>query len=103
MQLAVITGRDRGRVYQVQLKKTIVIGRAKDCDVVLNDPRISNHHCEMALSKNAIVIYDLDSKNSTYVKGVPIRGRHKLENEDSLLLGETELRLRFDEDEVLTR
>lgn len=103
MHFSVIAGKDRGRVYELPLKKTIVIGRAEGCDVVLNDPRISNRHCEMALSKNSIVIYDLDSKNSTFVKGVPIHGRHKLESEDSLLLGETELRLRFDEDEVLTK
>lgn len=102
MQLAVVAGKDKGRVYKFQLKKTLVIGRAKDCDVVLNDPRISKRHAEMELSKNCIVIYDLDSKNSTYVNGVPVRGRHKLDNEDCLLMGETELRLRFDQNEILT-
>jgi VWFA-related protein len=103
MTLAVMAGKERGRVYDFQLVDTLVIGRAKGCDVVLEDERVSNRHCEIALCNRSIVIYDLDSKNSTFVKGVPIRGRHKVEDEDTLLLGETELRLRFNPDEIPAR
>ena len=101
MQFAVVSGKEKGRIYRFQLAKKLVIGRAKECDFVLNDARISKRHAEMEVSRNSVVIYDLDSKNSTYVNGVPIRGRHKLEDEDTLLIGETELRLRFDKDEIL--
>ena len=100
MQLAVVAGKEKGRIYKLQLAKTLVIGRAKDCDIVLDDAKISKRHAEMELSKNSIIVYDLDSKNSTYVNGVPIQGRHKLDDEDTLLMGETELRLRFDKDEI---
>jgi pSer/pThr/pTyr-binding forkhead associated (FHA) protein len=73
-----------------------VIGRSKDSDIVIADPKVSNRHCEMALTHGQVVIYDLESKNSTCVNGVPIRGRHKLENLDTILVGETEMRLHFE-------
>ena len=103
VRLAVVAGKERGRVYDLRLTKPLVIGRDKRCDLVLEDPRVSERHCEVALSNNSIMLYDLDSKNRTYVNGVPIRDRQKLETEDCLLLGETELRLHFNADEVLSR
>ncbi|MFL6414853.1 MAG: FHA domain-containing protein [Bryobacteraceae bacterium] len=103
LTLAVVAGKELGRVFDLRLTKPLVIGRDTGCDLVLEDTRVSNRHCEIALSQASLILYDLDSKNHTYVNGVPIRGRQRLENEDTLLLGETELRLRFNADEVLAR
>jgi pSer/pThr/pTyr-binding forkhead associated (FHA) protein len=74
-----------------------VIGRSGDCDVVVADPKVSNRHCEMALIHGQVLIYDLDSTNRTYVNGVPIRGRDRLETRDMILVGDTEMRLHFEE------
>ena len=56
IQVAVVTGQDRGRVFRLRLESTLVIGRAPDCDVVLDDPHIADRHCEVLLAKNIVVV-----------------------------------------------
>lgn len=52
----------------------VVIGRADDCDVVLDDPSVSRHHAEIASRPgSAPVLEDLGSANGTFVNGRRIR------------------------------
>jgi VWFA-related protein len=97
MRLTVVAGQNAGSSYQVELKNKAVIGRDKDCSVVLADPEVSNRHCELALVHGQVLVYDLGATNSTYVNGVPIHGRHKLESLDTIAVGDTELRVHFEE------
>jgi hypothetical protein len=96
VRLTVVAGRDPGSSHELNLLGKAVIGRGEDCDVEVPDPEVSNHHCELALIHGQILVYDLGSTNSTYVNGVPIRGRHKLEPQDTILVGDTELRVHFE-------
>jgi len=96
VRLTVVAGRDAGSSHELNLYGKAVIGRGEDCDVEVPDPEVSNHHCELALIRGQILVYDLGSTNSTYVNGVPIRGRHKLEPQDTILVGDTELRVHFE-------
>jgi von Willebrand factor type A domain/Inner membrane component of T3SS, cytoplasmic domain len=97
LKLTVVKGKDAGQSHEFRLSDRAVIGRAGDCDVVVADPKVSNRHCEMALIHGQVLIYDLDSTNSTYVNGVPIRGRDRLETRDMILVGDTEMRVHFEE------
>lgn len=97
MKLTVVIGHNAGFSHALTLSGTAVIGRAQECDVVVADPEVSNRHCELALVHGNVLVYDLGSKNRTYVNGVPIRGRHKLEPLDTIQLGDTELRVHFEE------
>jgi Mg-chelatase subunit ChlD len=97
MKLAIVIGKEAGSAHELRLEKTAIIGRATDCDVVVPDPQVSNHHCELALLHGKLVVYDLNSTNATYVNGVPIIGRHRLEPLDTILVGDTELRIHFEE------
>jgi hypothetical protein len=97
MKLTIVFGKPVGGAHELRLERTAIIGRGQDCDVVVDDPQASNHHCELALVHGQLVVYDLDSTNSTYVNGVPIRGRHKLEPLDTIMVGDTELRIHFEE------
>jgi Mg-chelatase subunit ChlD len=97
MKLAIVIGKEAGSAHELRLEKTAIIGRATDCDVVVPDPQVSNHHCELALLHGKLVVYDLNSTNATYVNGVPIIGRHRLEPLDTILVGDTELRVHFEE------
>lgn len=97
MKLTIVFGKPPGGAHELRIKKTALIGRGRDCDVIVPDPQVSNHHCELALVHGQLVISDLNSTNATYVNGVPIQGRHKLEPLDTILVGDTELRIHFEE------
>jgi pSer/pThr/pTyr-binding forkhead associated (FHA) protein len=45
----------------------IVIGRAVDCDMVLESPHVSKHHCRIQLGEDGVEIVDLRSTNGTYL------------------------------------
>lgn len=97
IKLTVVVGEGAGSSHELKLCNKAVIGRGKDCDVLVPDPEVSNQHCELALINGQVLVYDLGSTNSTFVNGVPIRGRHKLEPQDTIQVGDTELRVHFEE------
>jgi pSer/pThr/pTyr-binding forkhead associated (FHA) protein len=49
----------------------------------------------LTLVSGRLVVHDLESTNNTYVNGVPVRGRQRLEPLDTILLGDTELRVHY--------
>jgi pSer/pThr/pTyr-binding forkhead associated (FHA) protein len=50
------------------------IGRGEDCDLVLEDPKVSRHHAAIGPGAGpARFVYDLGSANGTLVNGDPIR------------------------------
>jgi VWFA-related protein len=76
------------------LTGSLVIGRKPPCDLAIADDReISRKHCQLTLEEGAIQILDLGSTNGTMVNGVPISGRHRLQHDDIIRIGKTEIRL----------
>jgi hypothetical protein len=47
----------------------ISIGRASDNDVILDDPLVSRHHCQLKLQHGAYGLADLGSRNGSFVNG----------------------------------
>ena len=47
----------------------IAIGRAADNDVILDDPQVSRHHCQLKLQHGAYAFVDLQSRNGSTVNG----------------------------------
>ncbi len=47
----------------------VVIGRAEDCDLRLDEPTISGHHARLSWSARRIVVEDLGSANGVFVAG----------------------------------
>jgi len=66
------------------------IGRAVDCDVVLDDPTASRCHAELRCENGAWVLTDLRSRNGTFVNGRRA-WRIVVEAGDELVLGGTRL------------
>jgi hypothetical protein len=76
-------------------KRTVVIGRSKDCDIRVSDPNVSRRHAEVRQEGTTYWIVDLDSTNGTTVNGRRQK-RAKLEHDDRITLGSTELVFRRD-------
>jgi hypothetical protein len=68
-----------------------VVGRSRDCDVVLEDSGVSRHHAELRPSGRGWTVRDLGSTNGIQVNGQDIHGTHLLQAGDRLQLGSTEL------------
>lgn len=92
-ELEVIQGDNVGEVYKVKLDTRI--GRERDNDIVLIDPRISRYHTRISLEDGQWMVADLGSSNYTYLNGTPISEPMALHPGDLISLGTTELRLRI--------
>src|SRR3954447_13696939 len=67
-----------------------ILGRSRECDVVIDDPNVSRRHAEMRCSDGSWAVADLGSTNGIKVNGR--RGeRSELEPGDELSLGLSKL------------
>ena len=71
-------------------KPVVVIGRSKESDIRVPDPNISRRHAEIRQEGSTFWIVDLDSTNGVAVNGRALK-RAKLDDEDRITLGSTEL------------
>src|SRR4249919_3860649 len=78
-------------------REEVIMGRALEADVRVNDTQVSRQHAKVAAVANEAtktvdyVLTDLDSRNGTFLNGRRIR-REVLENGDKIAIGETILR-----------
>jgi hypothetical protein len=64
-----------------------VLGRSRDCDIVLDDANVSRHHAELRPSGGSWVVRDLGSTNGVKVNGRRIDGAQSLHAGDAIELG----------------
>src|SRR6185437_14988945 len=67
-----------------------VVGRSRDCDVVLEDSGISRRHAELRPTPDGWEIEDLGSTNGIVVNGLQVSGRQPLRGGDRIEFGSTE-------------
>ena len=67
-----------------------VLGRSRDCDVVLDDPNVSRHHAELRREGGDWVVADLGSTNGIRVNGRRVE-RAALRGGDEITLGRSTL------------
>jgi len=63
------------RVYLLPDGREAVVGRDPDCDVVLDDDRVSRRHATLGSDANGWSITDGGSKNGTYIGGTLVATR----------------------------
>ena len=71
----------------------VIVGRHRDCDMVVKSPRISRRHCQVKWTPDGIAIKDLGSSGGTQVGDRKI-GRARIKPGDRILLADIELELR---------
>lgn len=107
VRLVVMNGSQPGRRYV--LDGGAVIGRALDCDVVMDDPEASRKHVrvEHASEGDGYRLVDLGSRNGTFLNGERVKGASPIHFGDKIRLGSQTLLLfaRHDptEDQLLHR
>jgi ABC-type multidrug transport system ATPase subunit/ABC-type multidrug transport system permease subunit len=68
------------------MKRVWLIGSGVDCDVVVDDRRVSARHCQLALSSEGLTLSDLNSTNGTFVGGQRITSPVRVTRHDEILL-----------------
>jgi hypothetical protein len=68
----------------------IGIGRASDNDLILDDPMVSRHHCQLKLQHGAYGFIDLGSRNGSMVNGQLV-SQVALGPGDVIHIGDTEI------------
>jgi FhaA, N-terminal domain/FHA domain len=68
-----------------------VVGRSRDCAIVLEDAGVSRHHAELRPDGDHWTIEDLGSTNGVLLNGREIHGATPLREGDRLELGSTEI------------
>jgi pSer/pThr/pTyr-binding forkhead associated (FHA) protein len=76
------------------LTDSVVIGRSRECDVPVDDAKVSRQHCRIERrAEGGWRIVDLDSRNGLIIKGQPVKER-VLQDGDRIWLGK-HIRLQF--------
>lgn len=82
---------------KLQEGKAVTIGRNNKADMIFNpnDRHLSSVQCRLCCRQGAMNVWDMDSRNDTFVNGVPIHkiGMATVQNGDVMRLGSYEYRV----------
>ena len=68
MQIAVYRGRQLRSTHPVG-RRPLIVGRSKECDIVVKHAVVSRRHLELAPADGGLDAIDLDTANGTFVRG----------------------------------
>ena len=89
-------GNEKDGEIEFDIQDSVTIGRGGQSGIKLaKDALLSGEHCRLTRNDSRLYLEDLQSTNGTYVNGVPIRQPMKLEQDDVILIGSYEYRIRY--------
>jgi pSer/pThr/pTyr-binding forkhead associated (FHA) protein len=85
---------DNKEVQRRPLSGAVTLGRSLDCDLWLDDPRLSRTHCKLepALQGDGYIVVDMGSRNGTYVNGKRVIERQVLAHRDVITVGRAQIK-----------
>tara|TARA_Y100001934_G_scaffold199374_1_gene234999 strand:+ start:235 stop:1317 length:1083 start_codon:yes stop_codon:yes gene_type:complete len=88
----ILTGADEGKRFSLGGGVTEwTMGRAKDCELVLNDPNVSRRHALVKKDWNGFIVEDLGSKNGVLIGDNKINKARRLKDRDEITVGPVKL------------
>ncbi len=78
---------------------TYLLGRSKDCDIVIPSNRVSRRHAQITVTGSGAWVEDLGSSNGTHVNGEPVQGRQQLRHQDFVGIGANALEVALEPDQ----
>ncbi|HZD59580.1 MAG TPA: FHA domain-containing protein [Anaerolineae bacterium] len=88
-RIIVVEGDGVGASGPVPVVGQVLIGRAPDCDIILEDTFASSRHARVYSDDSACWLEDLGSTNGTTVKGERIKGSVRLSKGSQFTIGHT--------------
>jgi hypothetical protein len=102
--LTVIQGRNAGDrlKFTLQSGQGIHLGRSRENDLVVPDPKASKLHAVIELTDSGLKLFDLNSTAGTFLMGFPVRGEGEpLKLSDEFKLADTLLSIYWEKREVV--
>jgi len=90
----VVTAPEGSAGRQIEVRRTVVVGRGEAADVTLDDDFTSERHARFDNQGGALYVDDLGSTNGTFVNGEKIEERTALAVGDAVRVGDTIMELR---------
>lgn len=81
--LVVNEGERAGQRWTVE-RESVIIGRGKECDIVLSEQQVSRQHIKIKLVGETYYMEDLNSRNGTWLNGEQISGERLLKDGDEI-------------------
>jgi len=78
-------------VHPLPASGTVLIGRAVEAGIVVQDPSVSRQHAQVVVGQDEARIFDLDSHNGVLINGERVEGSQALQSGDVLALGDITL------------
>lgn len=92
-----LVGQDSAEPIRFDLGAALIsIGRASDNDLIVDDPLVSRHHCQLKLQHGAYSFADLGSRNGSWINGQEAR-EVALGPGDRIRVGSTEIEFQVGE------
>jgi hypothetical protein len=89
---ALLVGQDKRNVLS---GSRVLLGRSRECDIMVNDPNVSRRHAELRSQGGRWSVHDLGSTNGIKVNGRRVEQR-ELSDGDKITLGVTDLTFELD-------
>lgn len=86
-KLVAIAGPDTGKIIEVVPSVSLIVGRSREADARLRDPRVSPFHCRIEVRDRMIMVTDMDSTVGTAVNNVFVL-EYPLQFGDTLTIGD---------------
>jgi transcriptional regulator with GAF, ATPase, and Fis domain/pSer/pThr/pTyr-binding forkhead associated (FHA) protein len=99
-RLVVVSGTNKGTVARLN-QDEMIIGRDATNGLFLSEEAVSRKHCAIQSKDGVYRIIDLNSRNGTFVNGIPVREKI-LQHGNTIRLGYTVLVFLVEEDEAQT-
>jgi len=98
VHLVIIDNKNQLKEMDKTFAGSMVIGRSSGCDINFPDGEMSRQHCKITFENNHMYIEDMKATNTTIVNGIPVAGRMRLNSGDSILVGQTEIKMTWKEE-----
>lgn len=89
---AIVEGDKKGRT--ISLPDELIIGRADQCHLVLEDTYVSQKHARIFSKDGSYLVEDMGSTNGTYLNRRRITAPTELQRGDQVKIGKTVLEMR---------
>src|SRR5262245_15787891 len=90
----VLEGPDTGATATLAAT-ALEVGCDRACDLVLTDAKVSRKHLRLTLTREGVLVSDLESKNGTRLDGTRIREAYVADG-GHLVIGDSTLEVRID-------